>query len=226
MGKLVLFDIDGILVKSIATGGLAYLMRKYFDVEPVPSKVYAEGKTFRWIFKQKLLEAGVENPDEKKEFREAMDDVSSIKDAINKGLKVEKIEGVEDLIKNLRERGHTLGLLTGNSPNSAKVKLEEVRLWKYFEIGAFGSETETRSKLVPLAIGEARNNLQKDFDKGDVVIIGDTVEDIKCAKEAGVKGIAVSTGKESLEELNSENPDFSFENFNNIDGIVSAIEER
>ena len=50
----------------------------------------------------------------------------------------------------------TLGLLTGNFVEGARIKLEYFDLWKYFPCGAFGGDAPNRNDLVPVAIRRAR----------------------------------------------------------------------
>ena len=45
------------------------------------------------------------------------------------------------------------------------------------------------------------------------------------AKEAGVKIIAVATGKYSLDELKKESPDYLFENFGDVCKIIEVIQK-
>ncbi len=222
--KLILFDIDGILIRSKSMNITSKLMEKYFHVKPFETKIYMEGKTFRWILKERLIEAGIKDPEKNPKFREALEDIAPINEAIKKGIKIEKIKNVENLIKLLLERKHILGLLTGNTEKSAEIKLRRVKLWDYFKIGAFGSEIDNRSDLVDIAIKDAENKTGIKFKKEDILIIGDTVEDIKCAISNQVKIVAIATGLETLEKLKSKNPDYLFQNFDNIQEIVRSIE--
>ncbi len=225
MPKLVLFDIDGILIRSKVQGISTSLIEKHFGIVPFQSKLYLEGKTWKWILTERLKEAGIENPEEDARFNIALNDVSPIIDGIKNGnIRIEKILFVEDLIKKLLEKGHIIGLLTGNSKESSKVKLENVDLWKYFEIGSYGTDAYLRSDLVPIAIKDANEKTKMNFDKGDVYLIGDTIEDIKCARDSGVKIISVATGIEPIKLLEDHKPDFLFNDFQDINSILQMIE--
>lgn len=222
--KLILFDIDGTLIEA-GISAIGFLIEKHFGTISHKSEDYVEGATFRKILVGKLKRAGIEKPEEDPRFETAVRDSESIAKMIESGAEITKIPGVEDLILKLQNGGNVLGLLTGNSENVSKVKLEAVDLWKYFGVGAYGSETKVRSELVEIAIKNAKAKLGTWFDKNDIFLVGDTVVDIECAKEAGVKIIAVSTGKESFEMLEEGNPDFLFKDFSDVDAIVEAIEK-
>ena len=52
--------------------------------------------------------------------------------------------------------------------------------------------------------------------------IGDTVFDLECAKNAGIKSILVSWSNLDMDSL-SEKPDFVINRFEDIKNIISAI---
>ena len=58
--------------------------------------------------------------------------------------------GVEDLLRNLRESGIALALVTGNLTRIGWRKLERAGLDRYFLFGAFGEMASTRGGLVQL----------------------------------------------------------------------------
>ncbi len=223
--KLILFDVDGILIKhaSVGKSAIISLIKKHFGLDISSSKIPIDGKTYRRIFVEKLSEFGVEDPEKHEKFEIAMKDPSPIVEAVENGLKFEQIENVENFIKELISQNHVIALLTGNSSESARAKLEPPGLWNYFPLGAFGSESLVRGELVALAINEAEKETGLKFDKKDVFVIGDTPLDVECAKYGGVKSIAVATGRESLETLEKEKPDFVFRDFSDIDKILEAI---
>ncbi|MBI5061266.1 MAG: HAD hydrolase-like protein [Candidatus Aenigmarchaeota archaeon] len=222
---LVLFDIDGILVES-PRGKFDYWkasIKKHFGLDASSKDVYMEGRTDRAIMKELLELKGIKNPEHDERFSAALMDLGYILASEMKNLTIDKISGVEYLINRLLEEKQVIGLLTGNTPNKARAKLEGCGFWKYFKIGAFGHETMVRSELVPVAMKDAKDKTGIAFKKRDVFLIGDTVRDIRCAKEAGVKSIAVATGKESFEQLEKEKPDYLFKDFSDVEKIVAVI---
>jgi len=227
MKKLVLFDVDGILIKSVSLGIISDLIKKNFGLTLSKSvKYYTEGKTYRKILSDRLKEVGIAEPEKDERFERAMKDTSIWKRKLEEGIKLEKISNVEDLIKLLIKREHIIGLLTGNPKEIAKVKLDSVGLWKYFKVGAFGSESKVRADLIPLALKHVKEKFKIDFSKKDVFLIGDTLEDINCAKIGGVRIIAVATGKEPFEQLILEKPNFIFRDFSDVQVILDVIENK
>lgn len=221
--KLVLFDIDGILVRSGQTKYLKKVGLRHYGIDLSKFKVYNEGKTDRQWLIETLKNAGFKNPEKDKRFNKALDSFGSVVEEYLKGKKIKKVPFVEGFIKAVIKEKHVTGLLTGNTFGKAKVKLEKANLWHYFKIGAFGHETSVRSKLVPIALNDTEEKTGIKFEKKNVFLVGDTVRDIQCAKQAGVKSIAVASGKESIEQLRKEKPDFIFKNFSNTKAILNCL---
>ncbi|MDD5162723.1 MAG: HAD-IA family hydrolase [Candidatus ainarchaeum sp.] len=223
--KLVLFDIDGILlpIGSVEFDYWKAVAKKHFGINLDRNDVVLKGRTDRDILIDHLQSKGVKEPEKDARFLPALEDIGSIVlEAIQK-VQLQKIRGVEKLIKRLVEEKQVVGLLTGNTFDKAQAKLKNVGLWKYFKVGAFGDATSKRSELVPIAMKSAKQETGREFKKEDIYIIGDTIRDIVCAKEAGVKSIAVATGHETVERLKKEKPDYLFKDFSNIKKIVKAI---
>lgn len=227
MNKLVLFDIDGILVKNVHSkpqpSASGVLIKKHLgiDIGDFPSSL--SGMTDRGVVIERLRSAGVEGPEKHPKLDVMVNDFENVTKEIINEHGIEKIVGVEDLIKILFKKKVVVGLLTGNTPGRAKLKLSSLGFWKYFKIGAFGHNTVVRSELVGVALRDAKEKLGFDFDKKNVFIVGDTILDIKCAKDGGVKSIAVATGTSSFSELKKANPDFVFKDFSDVDTMVRVI---
>jgi phosphoglycolate phosphatase-like HAD superfamily hydrolase len=190
------------------------------------NKVYVTGMTDRGALIARLKGAGIKNPQKDPRFETTLNDFVNITKEVINEYGVEQVPGVEELVKKLQNEEVVLGVLTGNTPDRAKLKLERANLWHYFKVGAFGHNTVVRSELVAIAMKDAKEKTGISFEKKDVFIIGDTIRDIQCAREGGVKVIAVATGKEDLETLMKEKPDFAFRDFSDVEGILKAILEN
>ena len=85
-------------------------------------------------------------------------------------------------------------LLTGNIRANAAVKVSAFGLdrWLDFEVGAYGSDPhEERSDLVAIARERAAT---KYGEPTGAVLVGDTPLDVRAAREAGARAVAVATG--------------------------------
>jgi phosphoglycolate phosphatase len=134
--------------------------------------------------------------------------------------------GIRALVDALHAREDVvLALLTGNIERGARLKLGAPRLNDYFPFGAFGSDSADRTELPPIAVQRASDRLGHTFRGADVVIIGDSIYDVRCGVPYDATTIAVASGKTSAETLRAENPTFFFENVEDLGAVLAAILE-
>jgi phosphoglycolate phosphatase len=57
----------------------------------------------------------------------------------------------------------------------------------------------------------------------NIIIIGDTVYDIECARHSGSVSVAVGTGWTGRDVLVSHNPDFYFDDLAETDLVIKSI---
>ena len=74
-------------------------------------------------------------------------------------------------------------------------------------VGGFGDRHRDRDDVARDALAEAREYLLPDVSPEHVWVIGDTPNDVKCARAIGAKVVAVATGSYSFEELVATNAD-------------------
>ena len=117
----------------------------------------------------------------------------------------------------------TVGLLTGNIERGARVKIEHYGIGHHFGFGSYGDDHHDRNELGPIAIDRAAATTGKTFSSDQVFILGDTVKDIRCARAAGARAIAVATGSVSRGELESHSPDFIFDDFADTAAVLQAL---
>ncbi|MEM7575976.1 MAG: HAD hydrolase-like protein [Planctomycetota bacterium] len=102
----------------------------------------------------------------------------------------------------------TLGCLTGNYTAAGPAKLRRVGIdVEQFTITAWGDEAADRPGLVEVAMhkhGQARGAA---VTGDEVVVIGDTVRDVACAKAHGCVSYAVCTGSGTRDELEAAGAD-------------------
>jgi phosphoglycolate phosphatase-like HAD superfamily hydrolase len=99
------------------------------------------------------------------------------------------------------------GLLTGNSEEGARIKLEHFDLWRFFRCGAFGDDVADRNQLFDVALQRAEACGVREVRPADVVVVGDTVFDVACAQAAGARSVAVATGPSDVETLRQSGAD-------------------
>lgn len=207
--RLLLFDIDGTLVRVNGTGrtavtrALSSLTNHRISLD----RVSFSGRTDPAIFKSALSQNGLSATDAVlAEIIEAY--VDAMRDALTPS-DVEVLPGVRPLLSRLDDDPEVqLGLVTGNVEPIAYEKLSAHGLADYFPVGAFGSDHADRNQLPDIAIRRAADHTGHAFRAADhAVTIGDTTHDIECARAAGARAVAVCTGRYDRNELSRHDPD-------------------
>ncbi|MGB8996693.1 MAG: HAD hydrolase-like protein [Pseudonocardiaceae bacterium] len=94
-------------------------------------------------------------------------------------------------------------VLSGNLRGVSRIKLEVFKLDSYLDLAssAYGDDHTERPELVAIAQQRATERMATPFDKQHTVLIGDTPKDVEAALTAGVRVIAVASGKNDATEL-------------------------
>jgi phosphoglycolate phosphatase len=125
---------------------------------------------------------------------------------LNNGGKCVALPGVTELLDYLYVHGYKLAIITGSTRLMAMALLEKVGFLKYFQFLATGEEAETRPQLAALALARLRET-QPDLLSSQVVMVGDSPNDIQAGKAIGAYTVAVATGVHALDDLEKEEPD-------------------
>ena len=136
----------------------------------------------------------------------------------------EVLPGVVDCMQALQADSKVAtGLLTGNAEYAAEIKMEHFGLGKYVDdFGGFGDIDADRNAVARRALESASAFLGPKFDAAKVLVIGDTVRDITCARSIGAKVVAVETGGDDRDTLKSALPDVQVVNLTNFD-LLEAL---
>ena len=138
----------------------------------------------------------------------------------------ETLPGVREVLKAVavHPRYHS-ALLTGNIEPAAYLKMELVGLSEYFDLpGAFGDESHDRSDLPTLAAERISRHLNLQLEPRQFIVIGDTPNDIACARHFGARVIAVGTGRMyTHEDLLNCNPDALIPDLSNVELVMQTL---
>ena len=109
-----------------------------------------------------------------------------------------------------------MGLLTGNWEVGARTKLACFDLNRFFPFGAFSDGQRVRGDLPPMALDRAAEFTGQRFAAAETLIIGDSVLDVECAQQHGMKSLAVATGYTSIADLEAAAPDWVIEDLGDV----------
>jgi phosphoglycolate phosphatase len=210
IAALLLFDIDGTLLLRAHVEhrhALADAVREVWGVaDPGPSAVPAAGRTDGEIAREICLLGGVaaERIDAGRDaFREAC--ARAYARRCPPDLRDRLAPHAAEVVAALAAHdGVRLSLLTGNLEPVARLKLARADLGGFFPAGqgAFGSDAEDRADLPAVARRRAGAN-GVPHPRARTVVVGDTPNDIACARADGVRCVAVATGPYGADELSS-----------------------
>ena len=92
--------------------------------------------------------------------------------------------------------------------------------------GAFGEESHVRRDLPALAAERIREHLQQDIPREHFIVIGDTPNDIDCARHFGARAVAVGTGRfYSREEILACEPDAVLPDLSDVESVLKTLGE-
>ncbi|HVD60193.1 MAG TPA: HAD family hydrolase [Gemmatimonadaceae bacterium] len=226
--RIVLFDIDGTLLRSGGVGRIA-MERALTSVFGSPGRpeYHYDGKTDRQIVRDLMKREGFSDDEIDEQMETLLGEyVSGLRTELASGNRtVLLLPGVRELLDALEQQENVvIGLLTGNIHQGAKAKLTAAGIDPArFRVNAFGSDHELRPKLPAVAQQRAREVLGVHVEGNRLVVIGDTPADIQCGEEIGARAIGVATGRYSVEQLAEYNPYAVFESLADTDAVLASI---
>jgi len=224
MLRAVFFDVDGTLIRTGGAGkaAFAYTLSSVFGVRNVAERIHFAGRTDISLVREMFTLGGIEPT--KENFQRFFDAYPFWLDYLLSRTRGEVIPGVREFIGALLARPDPplIGLLTGNIRLGAEIKLRHFCLWELFKTGAFADDGEDRAQIAQCARYRASQQLHKELAGHEILVVGDTPHDIRCARAIGAKAMAVLTGGATRVQLAALKPDWLVEDLRrvNIEEIV------
>ena len=222
---VVLFDIDGTLMRGHGTGSRALLRAgravcgKAFSLEGI----LISGGLDRVIYESAARAMGLADPEalhaafHARYLQELARELASACPA------PELLPGVLQLLAALEARSDVaVGLPTGNYRQAVPIKFKAVGLEYAFAAGAFGEDARLRHGLVPIAL-ERFAQLGKRVPVERVVVVGDTPRDVECAIKNGCRCLAVATGMYAEADLHDAGAHRVVPDLRDPDALLSLL---
>ncbi|MBI5624506.1 MAG: HAD hydrolase-like protein [Elusimicrobia bacterium] len=218
--KVILFDIDGTLVRAGGAGrkALARAAEALYGRPGLTEGIDMAGRTDAWICRQVFRRARGRAPSVA-DFTELRDAYlrrlpGTVRKAVAEGRYVLPA-GVKALVRRLaKERDVLLGLGTGNFERGARIKLGPGGLNRFFAFGGFGCDGLDRCRILKTAARRARRLAPG--GKLEVFVVGDTPHDVSAGRKAGYTTVAVGTGFAPWKELAASKPDHLARDFKSM----------
>lgn len=201
-----LFDVDGTLLLTQGAGreALSAALLEVHGIEDDLRNIPFAGRTDRLITDDIATRHGLSFEGDRRArfFDHVVARMRELMDPPRGGL-LPGVGAVLDAVE--AEPAWAMALLTGNETRMARVKLESFGIWERFAWGAFGEEGEDRDAIARLAVRRAAERHSVAPER--CVVVGDTEHDIACARAAGARVVAVTTGGRSRATLEAHAPD-------------------
>ncbi len=230
---LLLFDIDGTLLNTSGSGmaALHAAAKAHFGEHFTIEGVSFAGRLDPLIISEMLRLNGQADSLEhhallRAAYRERLGPMLARPNA------AKALGGVHELLAALRPRaeaGHaTLGLLTGNYPETGAMKLRHCGIDPdWFTVAAWGDDAAgsppKREDLVPFAIDQLARKGGPRYTGESVTVIGDTPHDVRCAKAHGGRCLAVATGHYSVNQLLEAGADLAVPTLTDTNELVEWL---
>jgi phosphoglycolate phosphatase-like HAD superfamily hydrolase len=202
-----LFDIDGTLLVSrdgVHRNALHQAMREAYGVDTTIDGIAYHGKTDLGILRVALERVGVSGDKFEANLPAALEVVCREVSANANHITPTLCSAIPEVLTELKSAGKLVALASGNLESVGWLKIEAAGLRKFFSFGCFADLYESRADIFRHGVAEVRRRVG---ETAQVYFIGDTPEDIKAARFANSKIVAVCTGIFKADELTGYGPD-------------------
>jgi phosphoglycolate phosphatase-like HAD superfamily hydrolase len=224
---LILFDIDGTLLLTGRAGqrAMTYAFHEVYGVPDAFTSVAMAGRTDTSLVSQAMQQYGIPDTAESHEkFRTAYLDKLATEIHLPGVGRKGVMPGARQLLAALSDHRHLhVALLTGNYRDAAVIKLTYFDLWVHFAWGAFSDDAGDRRRLVPIARERAKAFGVPPEACERAIVIGDTPDDVNCAKAADALSIAVATGGFSADALRAAGADVVLDDLSDTEAVLSLL---
>jgi phosphoglycolate phosphatase-like HAD superfamily hydrolase len=238
---LLLFDIDGTLLRTQGIGlrAIEEAGRGLFGPAFTTRGVEVAGRLDPLIFSEMLRNAGApDTPESHARLRAAYTDALEAELARDPSVAT-AMPGVHELLARLGRVANqgagtkpvTLGVLTGNFERTGRAKMRACGIDpEQFVVSVWGDDSPHtpphRDHLVPVGMARsARVRGGQPATGREVVVIGDTPHDVRCARVHGCRSLAVATGQFGVEELAASGADWAVADLSRTDAVVEWMLE-
>jgi phosphoglycolate phosphatase len=231
--RVLLWDLDGTLVRGRRLGAFkdytVPMLEKVFGTAGSLHGLVVNGMTDLQIVEEALRGTGIT----REHINSRRDELltcymDEMKRATGNGRQVlEAMPGAREVLKAVSENPrYGSALLTGNIEPAAQLKVELTGLDGFFPLpGAFGNESFDRRDLPAIAAQRINEHLGAQLQPEQFIVIGDTPNDIDCARHFGARVVAVATGRvHSADELRAHKPDALVPDLLDVELLVTTLD--
>jgi phosphoglycolate phosphatase len=230
--RILLWDIDGTLMRSIRAGSFKDytipMLEEVFGTAGRLPEMKVSGMTDLQIVGEALKHEGFTHEHIRERMHELRESyMNAMRKFTGNGEEVfEVLPGVREVLQAVNDHPrYQSALVTGNIEPAAWLKMEIAGLSEFFTLpGAFGDESHDRRDLPALAAERIRKHLKINLTPKQFIVIGDTPNDIECAKHLGARSLAVDTSRfYTTNELLDCKPDALLPDLSNLELVIETL---
>lgn len=220
MPELVLWDIDHTLMATRGMGGELWAAA-FEETTGVALREQASvtGSTERVILRETVRLHDIPYSDSLfARFADALGALH-VRRAAELRERGHALPGAAAVLAALEEQGVRQSVVTGNVRQAAEVKLAVFGLDSYLRLdeGAYGEDGEGRPELLRAALKRSA------VAPSAAVFVGDTPADVAGGLEAGVRVVAVATGRTPADALRAAGARAVLEGLSDTSGVLAAV---
>ncbi len=231
--RVLLWDIDGTLMRSARQGAYkdytAPTLEGVFGTAGSLADMQVSGMTDLQIVAEALRDHGITEDHIRKRVKELCSRYMAEMERVttNGEQFFQLLPGVREILERTGQHPRYLNaLLTGNIREAAEFKLRLTDLSEFFTLpGAFGDDSYDRRDLPAIARDRIAQHLCTDLLPSQFIVIGDTPNDISCARHFGTRSVAVATGRMySSADLLAHDPDALLDDLSDVEVVIRTFD--
>lgn len=223
--KAVIFDIDGTLVnftldyKTSRAEVIEYLTKQGF-----PQSLFSiKENIFEMLKKAEIyMRNNGEKESKAKIVRKRVFSIAE-RHEMEAANATQMLPGVLETLKTLKNMGLQMAVFTMNGEKSTNHIIRTFRLKQFFDA------TITRESVSAVKPDSAHLEAvlsALNIKPEEAIVVGDSVLDVKCARELNVTGIGITTGISSPKELTYAGASYLISSFTEIPMLIQQLNEQ
>ena len=231
--RILLWDLDGTLVRGKHYGVFKDytipMLETVFGTAGSLGEMMVSGMTDLQIVEEALRGEGITREHISAKKADLMRSyIEQMKLAVGHGAQIiEAMPGAREALQAVHDHPrYQSAMLTGNIEPAAYLKVEITGLAEFFTLpGAFGDESFDRRDLPALAVQRINEELGANLSPEQFIVIGDTPNDVACARHFGTRVVGVGTGRiHSIDELRACKPDALLPDLLDVDLFIRTLD--
>jgi HAD superfamily hydrolase (TIGR01549 family) len=223
--KAIVFDLDGTLIHSI----IDFVKMKQRMIQILEKNGISEGiltpneTTVITLEKTENIWNKAGKPiKERIEVRTTLNDVMN-EEELNAIPQIMEVEGATKAIRDLKEKGYKLAILTRSHHAYAIEALQKIEAHEYFEV-ILGRDETPKPKPYPEALGHMAKLLKLKMD--EIVFVGDNHIDYQSAENSGCLFIGVRTGSRHRDPWEGKEPEIHIESVAKLPEYMQRLKKK